>query len=144
MIAVIGVAVLMILLGGMPACAERLTVDVPVAKIRSGPGKNYALLWKVERYYPVSVLKQSGEWYYFTDFEGDEGWIHQSVVRRKLPAVITARDNCNVRSGPGTRFDILFTVEKGIPFKVIRQKGDWIRIEHADGDKGWIYKSLVW
>lgn len=143
MIHIFGAVALMILVSGMPACAERLTVDVPVANIRSGPGENYAPLWKVERYYPVSVLKKSGEWYYFTDFEGDEGWIHQSVVRT-LPAVITARDKCNVRSGPGTRFDILFTVEKGIPFKVVRRKGDWIRIEHADGDKGWIYKSLVW
>ncbi|MGD8882880.1 MAG: SH3 domain-containing protein, partial [Desulfobacterales bacterium] len=36
------------------------------------------------------------------------------------------------------------TVEKGIPFKVLKRENNWIHIEHADGDKGWIHKSLVW
>ncbi|MGD8470221.1 MAG: SH3 domain-containing protein, partial [Desulfobacteraceae bacterium] len=58
--------------------------------------------------------------------------------------VITNNDACNIRSGPGTSHKILFTVEKGIPFKVLKRQGSWIHIEHADGDKGWIHKSLVW
>lgn len=50
----------------------------------------------------------------------------------------------NIRSGPGTSHNILFTVEKGIPFKVLKSEGSWIYIEHSDGDKGWIHKALVW
>jgi len=38
----------------------------------------------------------------------------------------------------------LFTVERGVPFKVLKRNGNWIRIEHADGEIGWIYNSLVW
>ena len=36
------------------------------------------------------------------------------------------------------------SVQDGIPFKVISRKGQWVHIEHADGDRGWIHKSLVW
>jgi SH3-like domain-containing protein len=125
------------------ANAERLAVSAPVANIRSGPGTGHNVLWKVEQYFPVLVIEKSGEWYRFEDFEGDKGWVHQSLVG-KIPAVITRNDTSNIRSGPGTNNPVLFSVEKGIPFKVIKRKDKWIQIEHADGDKGWIHKSLIW
>ncbi|MGD9182044.1 MAG: SH3 domain-containing protein [Desulfobacterales bacterium] len=125
------------------ANAERLAVSAPVANIRSGPGTSHNVLWKVEQYFPVFVIEKSGEWYHFEDFEGDKGWVHRSLVG-KIPAVITKTDASNIRSGPGTSHQILFTVEKGIPFKVLKRENNWIHIEHADGDKGWIHKSLVW
>ena len=125
------------------ASAERLTISAPVANIRSGPGVNHDVLWKVEKYFPILVIEKSGQWYHFEDFEGDKGWVHESLVG-KIPAVVTAGETCNIRSGPGTNFSILFSVEKGVPFKVLERKGAWIHIEHADGDKGWIHKSLVW
>jgi SH3-like domain-containing protein len=125
------------------ALAERLAVGVPVANIRSGPGENYDILWAVEKYHPLNVLKKSGEWYHFRDFEGDEGWIHKSLLQ-KISSVITTKENCNVRSGPDTRFEIVFTVDKGIPFKVLKREGSWIQIQHADGDKGWVHESLIW
>ncbi len=123
--------------------AERLTVAVDVANIRGGPGTKYDILWKIGKYHPLNILKKSGSWYHFSDFEGDEGWIHRSLIQ-KIPAVITRNNKCNIRSGPGTGFKILFAVDKGIPFKILKRKGNWIRIEHSDGDKGWIHKSLVW
>jgi len=138
--------ILMILLIGSwshVAYAERYAVSVPKANVRSGPGTNYDWIWQVGKYYPVEVLKKKGPWYFFKDFEGDEGWIHKSLLR-KMPAVITKKKKCNIRSGPGTKHDVAFQVEEGIPFKVIKRKGRWIQIEHEDGDKGWIHESIVW
>jgi SH3-like domain-containing protein len=134
---------LLIMLLAGAASAERLAVSAPVANIRSGPGTSHNVLWKVQKYFPIRVIEKSGEWYHFEDFEGDKGWVHQSLVS-KISVVITKNDDCNIRSGPGTSNKILFTVEKGIPFKALDHKGSWIHIEHADGDKGWIHKSLVW
>ena len=125
------------------ALAERLTVKAEIANVRSGPGKQYEILWKVEKYHPLQVLEKSGRWVQFRDFEGDIGWIYGSLVA-EIPAVITRSEKCNVRSGPGTKFNILFTVERGIPFKIIKRKGKWLQVHHADGDRGWIHKSLVW
>ena len=134
--------VLLIIFSGA-ALAERLSAASSIANIRSGPGTKYDILWKIGKYHPVLVLKKSGKWYHFRDFEGDKGWIHKSLVRN-TPSVITNKENCNVRSGPGTKFKILFATEKGIPFKILKRKGNWIHVQHADGDKGWIHKSLVW
>jgi uncharacterized protein YgiM (DUF1202 family) len=123
--------------------AEHLAVSANIANIRSGPGTKHDVLWQVEKYYPIEPIEKKGKWYHFRDFENDEGWVHESLIQ-KMDAVISKKEKCNVRSGPGAKYDVVFTVEKGIPFKVLKRKGNWINIEHADGDKGWIYKTLVW
>ena len=135
--------IFLVVINAGAATAERLAVVAPTANIRSGPGTQYDILWKVEKYYPLLVIEKSESWYYFRDFEDDKGWVHQSLVE-KLETVITNKDLCNIRSGLGTGEKILFTVEKGIPFKVLKRTDSWLNIEHADGDKGWIHDTLVW
>ena len=128
---------------GSVALAQRLAIKSNVANIRSGPGKKYDILWQVEKFHPIQVIEKNGKWYRFRDFEGDEGWIHVSLVG-EIPAVSTKSERNNVRSGPGTGYKIRFTVEKGIPFRVLQRKGKWVYVRHADGDKGWIHSSLLW
>ena len=128
---------------GTVAFAQRLTIKADVANIRSGPGQKYDILWQVEKFHPIWVINKNGKWYHFRDFEGDEGWIHASLVG-EIPAVITKSEKCNVRSGPGTGYKIKFTVEKGIPFRVLKRQKKWLYVRHADGDKGWVHNSLLW
>lgn len=123
--------------------AERLSVTSPVANIRSGPGTDFGVLWQIAQYHPIEIIKKTGPWYQFKDYQGDTGYIHSSLVG-SAETVITAKDTCNVRAGPGTQYPVVFSVGDGIPFKVIEKKHNWLRIEHADGDGGWIYRSLVW
>ena len=123
--------------------AERLSVNVDIANIRSGPDTNETVIWQVEKYYPVNVLQKQGEWCLFEDFEGDRGWISRTLLD-DTRSVIVKNENCNVRSGPGTDAAILFTVDRGVPFKVLEEKGVWLHVVHADGDDGWIHRSLVW
>ena len=135
--------ILLMLVGAGLAHAERLAVSASAANVRSGPGTQYDIIWKIEKYHPVFIINKSDPWYQFKDFEGDQGWIHKSLVG-KLKTVITKADISNIRSGPGTKYEVLFKVEKGIPFKVLKRKDHWIHIQHADGDEGWIHASLVW
>lgn len=126
------------------AQAERLSVTAAKANIRSGPGtEGFAVLWEVERYHPVEVLRKQDGWVFFRDFEGDEGWIHGELLGKE-ETVITRTDMVNIRSGPGTQNPIVFQAERGVPFRVRQREGDWINIESSDGDKGWIHKNLVW
>ncbi len=125
------------------SAAQRVTVKAGIANIRSGPGTKYEVLWQVEQYHPFLVIEKKGNWYKVKDFEGDMAWIHKSLLG-KMTGVITRKTKSNVRSKPTTKSKILFTVERGVPFKVLKKKGDWINIEHADGEKGWIFKTLVW
>jgi len=124
--------------------AQRVSVSVESANVRTGPGTEHEIVWKgVEKYYPLLVLDQAGSWYYVKDFESDTGWIYKKLVT-KTPTVITIKERCNVRKGPGAKKPLAFVVDSGVPFRVLSRKGNWIKVQHADGDKGWIHKSLVW
>ncbi len=136
--------VFMAVLAPSPLWAERLALAVEKANVRSGPGtEKYKVLWEIERYHPIQVVQKQGDWIFFKDFEGDEGWIHKRLVD-KTPTVITRKDMVNIRSGPGTDAAISFRAERGVPLKVLERKGNWIRIQSAFGDKGWIHRKLVW
>lgn len=128
---------------GQAAAAERMAAKEDIVNIRSGPGTNHDTLWQIEKYHPVLIVEKKGEWYRFKDFEGDQGWIHAALLDQ-TPTVIVRVSRCNVRSGPGTDHDIAFTVDRGIPFKVLQKKDRWLEIQHADGDKGWVLETLVW
>ncbi len=124
-------------------CEERLSVKVKLANVRSSPKIDGEVLWKTEMYYPIIVVEKKDGWVKFKDFENDIGWIHGTLVD-KTSSVITVKDKCNVRKGPGQGEPLAFTVERGVPFKVLEKKDSWVKVQHADGETGWIFKSLVW
>lgn len=143
-ILIISVFCLFISLGaGIALASERLSVKSSVANLRNGAGTKYKVLWQVERYHPLLVINKKDDWYEVKDFEGDTAWVHNTMLE-KTDTVISMKSKCNVRSKPDTSSDIVLRVEKGVPFKVLGRKGDWINIEHADGEVGWIIKNLVW
>ena len=137
------ISFLLLLTSGVATAGERMAVSGEVANVRARPDTNADVLWQVEKYYPLVVIEEKGAWYRFKDFEGDMGWIHDSLVD-KTPTVIVKVNRANVRNGPGTQFDLIFDANRGTPFKVLQEKGRWLQIEHADGDRGWIFKSLTW
>ena len=131
-----------VLLAG-PAIAKKLSVAVDKGNVRSGPGTDREILWSVGKYYPVDIIKKSGGWYYISDFEGDTGWMHGSLLK-EIPSVIVKATLVNVRQGPGTKAKVIFQAEKGVSLRRLETKKDWLKVKHADGDVGWIHKSLVW
>ncbi|MBL4902730.1 MAG: SH3 domain-containing protein [Desulfocapsa sp.] len=57
--------------------------------------------------------------------------------------VSVKKDNVNVRTGPGTEFPVAMELFKGYPLKVLEKKGDWLKINDFENDKGWIFSALV-
>lgn len=123
--------------------AQRMSIKVGLANVRSEPGTKSEIVWQVTKYHPFQIIKKKGDWYKVKDFEGDNGWVYKSLLSRTA-TVITTVENCNVRSDPGTKNRILFIVDREVPLKVLKRQGRWLRIVHEDGDKGWIHASLVW
>ena len=144
--AMLAITAVLLILPGFVVAQERLSVTSGIANIRSGPGTEYDVWWQVEQYHPFIIIEKKEDWYKIKDFENEEAWLHKSLLS-KMETVITKikkKGTCNIRSKPTTKSQILFTVEAGVPFKVLERKKNWIKVEHTDGDMGWIYKTLVW
>ena len=139
----IWVMALVIMVSGVAIAAERVAVKGNVANIRAFPNTQSDTLWQVEKYHPLLVVEKKGKWYRIKDFEGDMGWIHTSLVD-KTATVIVKVARANIRTGPGTQHNLAFDAGKGTPFKVLEGKERWLKVQHSDGDIGWIFKSLTW
>lgn len=52
-------------------------------------------------------------------------------------------DNVNVRSGPGTNYQIAMELYAGYPLQVVDKQGEWLKVVDFENDSGWIHGSLV-
>jgi TolA-binding protein len=49
----------------------------------------------------------------------------------------------NVREGPGTKYDVAFSLDSGSPLTGYSYVDEWIRVSDDSGRSGWIFRSLV-
>ena len=66
-------------------------------------------------------------------------------VSVSVPHFTVNSDQVNVRTGPGTAFSIIGTVEQGGRFDIGGRNGagDWLEFCCVNGQRGWIYAQLV-
>ncbi|TAJ97275.1 MAG: peptide-binding protein [Reyranella sp.] len=57
--------------------------------------------------------------------------------------VSVAREEVNVRSGPGTNYSAEWVLGRGFPLKVVGRRGDWLQVRDFENDKGWILRQLT-
>lgn len=57
--------------------------------------------------------------------------------------VSVSNDGVNLRSGPDTKFSILYELPQHYPLKIMERKGEWLKVSDFENDQGWIYAPLV-
>jgi SH3-like domain-containing protein len=134
-------------MGSMMVCssvlgAEYLSVARDGINVRSGPGTDSDILFELPMGYPLEVIGREGQWVNVSDYEGDKGYIIDSLLS-KTPYVIVKVKECNVRSGPSTNDPVVGNVAKDVIFQKLEEKGDWVKISHPQLT-GWVHKTLVW
>ncbi len=123
-----------------------LCVKASVANLRSGPGTKYKKTWEVFKYMPLQKLSKKGKWYKVKDVDGDVHWIYEDLVTGKYRCAVVKADTANIRTGPGTRYKKteLSPAIRYDTFKVLKIKGKWVKVVDEFGDKGWIFRKLLW
>jgi len=123
-----------------------MCVNVPEANLRSGPGISYEKSWGVFKYMPFRKLSYKSNWYKVRDVDGDDHWIHRKLVTDKYDCAVVKVDTANIRKGPGTNYQkkYLTPVIKYDSFKVLKRKGQWVKVMDEFGDNGWIFRKLLW
>ncbi|MBA3015278.1 MAG: SH3 domain-containing protein [Proteobacteria bacterium] len=65
------------------------------------------------------------------------------VTTVQAQMVSIAREEVNMRSGPGTRHPVMWELGRGFPLKTLERKGNWLRVKDFEGDTGWVYRKLT-
>ncbi len=142
--AIIAAGATCLLLSTPALAAEYVSVTKDNVNVRSGPSTNKAVYMELFQGYPLKVLKRDGEWVQISDFEGDTGWIHKSLIGKNNTVIINASKSVNMRSGPSTSSAVVADVERGVIMTKLGEDGKWLKLKHSSGTVGWIYKPLLW
>ena len=111
--------------------------------LRVGPGSEYPVEWifKYEKM-PVEVVREFGVWRKIRNFEGVEGWVHQSMLSGARMVMIM-EDGVILRKRPGIEASGLARLASAVVGKLTECKGDWCRLQ-VEGYKGWLPRAKIW
>ena len=123
--------------------AEYVSVKKDGVNIRSGPSTKSNVIWQVFESFPLEVLKREGKWASVVDFEGDKGWIYESLISSKKTVIVKV-ETANMRSGSSTTDSVVASVKKGVVFEVLDMNGEWMKLRYKNEITGWIHNSLLW
>ena len=113
--------------------------------LRIGPGVQYPVDWVYLRQnLPVEIVAEYGTWRKIRDWQGTQGWVHQSMVSGTRTFIVTGQERTIRRKGDAKSPPVAF-IEAGAIGKLIScpDLGGWCRVEAADR-KGWLRRVDFW
>ena len=113
--------------------------------LRTGPGVQYPVDWVYHRRgLPVEVVAEYHTWRKVRDWQGTQGWVHQSILDSRRTLVVTGnvrtlRQKATVDSSPVAR------AEAGVIGRLLECPGAsrWCKAE-IDGFEGWLRRVEFW
>lgn len=67
--------------------------------------------------------------------------VHASLCFAETVSIKTPE--ANIRSGPGMKYDVLWSVGQFYPLQVLSRTGRWYQVKDFEGDVGWIHRKLI-
>ena len=133
---------------GQAAAITMVSVAGAKVNLRKGPSTKYPIIWELGKGFPLRIIGSQGNWYKVSDFESDVGWIYKDLVSKKPHLIVKVNRNSNarinIRSGPGTEYEVVGKAEYGVVFETLERGEGWVKVRHETGLTGWIERSLLW
>lgn len=130
------------------AWAEMASITEDDINMRSGPGTQHEVLWKIGSGFPVEVIKSSGEWVQVKDFEGSIGWVKKNMTQKTPHMIVKANKGTtkqiDVHKEPNVKSKVVARANYGVVFKTLEKKGGWVKVEHGKEVTGWVESNALW
>ena len=113
--------------------------------LRAGPGQRYPIDWIYSRKdLPVEVIAEFEAWRKIRDWQGTEGWVHQSMLSGRRMMVVIGSQRV-LRSGDSDGADALALAEPGVLGRLLQcpRNRDSCRVE-INQIQGWFRRDEIW
>ena len=114
--------------------------------VRTGPAQRYPIKWVFKREgLPVEIIQEFDTWRKIRDLDGEEGWIHQSLLSGKRNIVIRPVDNDTVilQRDPEEGARAVVALEPKVIAQLIQCVASWCELKIA-GYEGWTQRKMLW
>ncbi len=120
-----------------------VTVRVGEVNLRSGPNGSYPIEWVFRRKdMPVEIIQEFDTWRRIRDWEGAEGWVHQSALSGRRGVLIVGQTR-SVHEAPRSDSAVVARAEPGVIGSLKKCRDDWCEVE-LKGYRGWMKRADFW
>ena len=92
---------------------------------------------------PVHVISEYDNWSEIKDYEGQTGWIANSLITKKRTLLVrTDKDFINMHKKYNAKSSILYRLENNVVGNYLKCLDDWCAIS-VENKKGWVERNEV-
>jgi len=117
-------------------------VTIDECNIRLGPSTNFRVLAEVPKATPLVIISEENDWSRVYLPNGDIGWIRNDL-HADVEGSLFAKQDCNVREGPGTNYRRIDRIKAGTPVIELEKQDNWYKVELPSKKEGWIREDLL-
>jgi SH3-like domain-containing protein len=127
---------------------EPYYVSIKSGKVNAhvGPGKIYKVVYEyTQKYLPVKVIAQYDNWRKVKDPDGDEVWIHKSLLSTKR-FIITRESITQLMADTKETSTTIAKIKRNFVMELLTVRGNWCKASfwwHGKKFTGWVRKSDV-
>ncbi|MBL6665119.1 MAG: SH3 domain-containing protein [Rickettsiales bacterium] len=112
--------------------------------VRAGPGLSYPIKFTFQKTgLPVHVISEYDNWSEVRDYEGQTGWIANSLITKRRTLLIrTDKDFINMHKKQNQKSSILYRLENNVVGYYIKCLDDWCALE-VENKRGWVKRDNV-
>lgn len=120
-----------------------VTLGTDEVNIRTGPGLRYPirLVFRKDGL-PVEVVREFDVWRQIRDIDGDEGWVHKSMLSGKRAVIVQGRVRTLLKK-PDEGKKPVVKLEPGVVAALKTCRKDWCDLS-VGGYDGWLKRDDVW
>jgi len=112
--------------------------------VRAGPGMRYPVKWVYQRRnYPLQVVQEFDTWRKIKDADGEEGWVHQSLLSGNRHVLIQSTEPLTIYKKPDDGARAVAQIEGGVVAKLNECEDNWCEVS-VSGYEGWLLKTHLW
>lgn len=137
---------------GLPLPRFVTTRSAPI-NVRVGPGTKYEIAWNyLVAGVPVEIVQEFDTWRKIRDVDGDEGWVHQSLLignRAGFATPLVANGEVVMRAGRADDASVRARLAPGVKVSISACEESWCQVTAAQtGGKGsftgWVKQEELW
>lgn len=112
--------------------------------VRTGPALRYPIKWVYLRNdLPIEVIQEFDTWRKVRDMDGDDGWVHQSLLSGQRAVIVKGEQNLPLYAEAAENSRIQSYLEPGVVALVKGCAGSWCELE-AQGYSGYAQRKFLW
>lgn len=121
--------------------------------VRVGPGTRYQIAWNYTvSGVPVEIIQEFDTWRKIRDVDGDEGWVHQSLLsgnRAGFASPLVANGEVSMHAGKSETAAVRARLAAGVRVSISECDGDWCNVSAGQpGERqsftGWVRQEELW